>query len=101
MNGARGPSAWAAQSDRRQFLVSFPRARRTGGGDVFHFLAVGAESGRPVAARPEREGLAAGSQILILAVPGHQRRILERATVREADGPGLRPGQPIDRIQMG
>ncbi len=66
-----------------------------------HVVRVSAETGRSVAPGAVRQLLLGRVRVFVSPVPGLERGILKRAPVGKADLPGLRPGQTIDRVQMG
>src|SRR5262245_20531421 len=67
---------------------------------AFHGFGVFAQSGGAHALGPMSKHPLARLNIVGLPMPRLQRLILQRAPVREAEFPGLWPGELINRIQM-
>src|SRR5262249_47000165 len=66
-----------------------------------HLIRVPLEAGDAVAASQLVQGLPAGPQVLVPAMPPLQCVIQEGAPVRETDPPRFGPEQVVDRVQMG
>src|SRR5882724_1606967 len=67
---------------------------------AFHGFGVSAQSGGAHALRSMVKHPLARLNVVVLSLPGLKRLILQRAPVRKAELPRLRPVEPVDRVQM-